>query len=742
MTALTEAEARIVAHLNDAQREAVCAPRGPLLIVAGAGSGKTSVLTRRVAWQIEHEKIAPYRILAMTFTNKAAGEMRTRIEKLLDGERGKQVNMGTFHSFCYKLLRIEHVAAKLTRGFAIYDEDDSRKLARSLCVGDLEGAKAGIGAHLSAISLAKNRGIKRELFALDAQSNNEELTARLWERYEAALAANGSLDFDDLLSRTLALLDDDAAVLEKWSTKFDCVLIDEFQDTSVVQARIADRLAERTRNITIVGDPKQSIYLWRGSEIKNILTFAHTYPEALTVKLEENYRSTQPILDAANTVVAKMKGVEGFRLFSKRVQGNKPQLIQVLDADAEAAFVIKQVRTLQAQGISPTEVAVLFRTGAQSRPLEEACIRAGLPYRLVGGARFFERREVKDLLAYLRMLTNPADEIAFMRVLDYPKRGLGTKALNSIIDHARSQNVSLLKAMRTVPLGAKQRNAVAALTGVFATLNERAQFELPSVFIRTATLESGLQAALGQEADGPERLDNLRELANLASEFDTQSAAEGGLEELLAHAALLSAVDEAKDGKEALTLMTLHAAKGLEYKAVFLVGADDGLLPHRSTFDDDDALEEERRLAYVGVTRAKDHLFLVCASRRQVFGSWDDASPSRYVEELRASGDLDERAVTPPRIPANVAWRGGGGGVGANTNWKSARPSYGPATGPKKAAPVRFSVGQKVFHPKFGVGLVEAIKPFGSDDHVLTVTFTSGSKKLLGSISPLSAHTS
>jgi DNA helicase-2/ATP-dependent DNA helicase PcrA len=711
----------ILAGLNPQQREAVAAISGPVLILAGAGSGKTRVITHRLAHLVLDRRIASERILAVTFTNKAADEMRARAQALVPGPP-LRAWISTFHSFCVRLLRREAAAAGLPPGFLVYDEDDQlaavREAMRAL---DLSEKLHPPRRMLGRISARKNVARPDE----DEGGYGAELTRRVMERYHEVLRAAGAVDFDDLLLRAVALLEGEEGVRRAWRERLPYVLVDEYQDTNRAQYELVRLLAGPDGNLTVVGDEDQSIYSWRGADISNILDFEHDFPGARVFRLEENYRSSQRILDAAGALVSRNVRRKGKTLRAVKGEGEAVRVHEAGDEFQEAAWVTERIAALRARG----RVAVLFRMNAQSRLFEEGLLRLRLPYLVVGGVGFYERREVKDVLAYLRLVLNPKDAVAFRRVLNVPPRGLGAKTVEEIDRAAAAAGESpWAAAARLVGEAALPSRALSPLRQFGETIEAlRAEAEaaprgLRGLIERVLEL-SGYGAALAREdsLESQERLENLAELIAAAADYEAREESPS-LAGFLDRAALLSETDRIRDDVPVL-LMTLHAAKGLEFESVFLVGLEEGLLPHSRSLSGEDALEEERRLCYVGMTRAMERLHLSWARSRQVFGQRRLTEPSRFLAEIpeevveRSGGLLRVRPRTgeapPPRAPSGL------GGAGASV---SALPGA-------DAAGLR--PGAKVRHPLFGVGTV--LRREGDGEELkLTVSFPGvGAKKLV-----------
>ena len=739
--------------LNPEQKHAVEYGAGPLLVLAGAGSGKTRVLTARVARLIQEEGERPERILAVTFTNKAAGVMRDRIAELL-GEAPRGLWVGTFHSIAARLLRREGDRLKRGANFTIYAEDDSlRAIKRAMEEVDLDTQRWSPNLVRARISDAKNALVSADEYAASAFDLAAKATARVYPAYERILARSNAYDFDDLLANAAWLLEDDPDVGERYASRFRHVLVDEYQDTNHAQYRIVKRLARGHGNICVVGDDDQSIYGWRGADIRNILDFERDFPGAEVVRLEENYRSTPAILDVANEVISNNRDRKEKRLRTRRPAGEPVQVLRLADERAEASWVVGEVQAGRG-GRGVEDHVVLYRTNAQSRPFEDALRRARIPYRIVGGVRFYERREIKDVLAYLQLAVNPADEAAFARAVSWPRRGVGGVTLDRLRDAAAGRSITLLGAaeMATAleglpPAGSRSLEDFAA--GVSA-LAELARESTAEEVIRECIRSFGMVPALETEEDGADRIANVTELLAAAAAFDPAEV-EDALEEstdlelYLQSAALHSDIDDYDDREAGVTLMTLHNAKGLEFPVVFLVGMEDGLFPLARAMESREELEEERRLFYVGVTRAEDRLFITHADRRWRYGSEMRADPSSFLSEL-PEGPVQQRSMVSlpmgrsqrraggrrkaqgsPRSPdpggfgdpSRSASRGTGwsGGDGASFDWHRGgrRASQGEADGPLRydysdsQEELRLEAGASVVHPRFGGGRILSI---------------------------------
>jgi DNA helicase-2/ATP-dependent DNA helicase PcrA len=717
------ASSEVLAGLNPSQRAAAAAVEGPVLILAGAGSGKTRVITHRIAHLVLDRGVASEQVLAVTFTNKAAEEMRSRAERLLEG-RPMRAWISTFHSLCVRLLRREAAAAGLPAGFLIYDEDDQlaavKEAMRAL---DLSEKLHPPRRLLSRISARKNSSRTSDG---DDDGVAASLTERVMERYARVLQAAGALDFDDLLLRAKDLLARDAAVCEAWQRRFPYLLVDEYQDTNRVQYELVRLLAGPGGNLTVVGDEDQSIYSWRGADIQNILDFERDFPGARVFRLEENYRSTQRVLDVASALVARNVRRKGKTLRAVRDGGEPVRLHEALDEFEEAAWVVERTARLRSHG----RVAVLMRMNAQSRLLEEGLLRARVPYLVLGGVGFYERKEVKDVLAYLRLVQNPRDSVALRRVVNVPARGIGQKTVEEIDRAAALRSESAWDALVRVTDEAALPGRALVPLRQFRDTVEALRAEAPSLGIRRllerALERSGYSAALAREDshESQERLENLAELVAAAADYEEREPVPS-LAGFLDRTALVSETDRLR-GDVPVVLMTLHAAKGLEFESVFLVGLEEGLLPHSRSLASQEGLEEERRLCYVGMTRAMERLHLSWARSRAVFGQRRLTQPSRFLDEipneaLEKTGALSGVTASGPPRPSSRAgdlppWAAAGGqGVAAAA-----------AGGFDELRP-----GARVRHPLFGVGTVLRREGAG-EDLKLTVSFPGvGAKKLV-----------
>ncbi len=724
----TELDA-LLEGLNEPQREAVTYPGGPLLILAGAGSGKTRVLTHRIAYLLATGTAQPHEILSITFTNKAATEMRDRVG-LLVGRRVRAMWVMTFHSACARMLRAHADRLGYTRQFTIYDQADSRRLIKR-CLDDLgvdpkRFTPAAIG---SQISDAKNRLRDADAYAQMVGSFFEQTVADVYRAYERELHRANAMDFDDLLVRAVDLLQLFDEVRERYAEGFRHVLVDEYQDTNHAQYRWLQLLTKEHRNIMVVGDDSQAIYGFRGADIRNILDFEDEYVDAHVVKLEQNYRSTQTILDAANAVISNNRGRKPKHLWTDLGQGDPIKVRELEDEHAEGRFVTGEIQRLMDEGTSLDEIAVFYRTNAQSRVLEDTLTRADIAYQVIGGTKFYERAEIKDAIAYLITLVNPHDVGAFTRIVNSPRRGIGSTSLSRVLSHANTMGVSIWDAAsqpEQVPgLGAPAIKALHRFMATMHVLRERVEANvtvaelLKELLQETGYLEA-LEAERTIEAQG--RIENLEELVNVASEYDASDAETHSLDDFLQQVSLRSDADERADDTGVVTLMTLHNAKGLEFGIVFMIGCEEGVFPHSRALDEG-GLEEERRLCYVGITRAERDLYMCYARTRNVFGSRTWGAPSRFISEIpQELTDREEQRPSFAGIRARAtSWRSGGGEA---ESWSRAEPP-----------PAAYRLGEDVVHPSFGDGVVTGLEPGG----IVVIRFSQdgSERKLVADLAPI-----
>lgn len=719
--------------LNKEQLDAVQTINGPMLILAGAGSGKTKVLTCRIAHLLQ-QGVRPYRILAITFTNKAAAEMRERVDRMA-GAAARDVWLFTFHAFCACLLRYELENLNgYANNFAIYDTSDSKNLIKQVLKEmNLDEKRFPLPAIISHISNAKNALLLPDAYAREASGYYEQQVAKIYDAYQKKLQANNAVDFDDLLLLALRLLQENPAVREKYQRKFDYLMVDEYQDTNHAQYLLTKLLAAGHRNICVVGDADQSIYGWRGADIQNILDFEKDYPDAKLVKLEQNYRSTQVILDAANAVIDNNSGRKPKNLWTANGNGSEIIYYQANDERDEARYVIENMQKLQMnEGAKLGDMAVLYRTNAQSRVFEEMLIKSGIAYTMVGGTKFYERKEIKDALAYLRLLYNPHDSLSLLRIINVPRRGIGDATLARLQEYANASGQSLFEVVTNaadVPgLASRFANKLDELSGLlFELMGEAADVPvkqlLDDVLLKTGYLEE-LQSS--KDPQDESRVENLKEMLSVTEEFAVKCERNGEeptLENFLADVALVADIDDAELGEEAVTLMTLHSAKGLEFPDVFLVGMEEGIFPHSRTLMNDNEIEEERRLCYVGITRAEKHLFLSNARTRTIYGRTQYYTPSRFLQEVpRNLVHVIKRPVVQRLAMVSQVHKPT---AKENANWfEQHKASFFPRES-SAAAGCSFHVGDKVMHKKWGAGTIVTAKA-ADDGQEVTVAFAGG----------------
>ncbi len=731
--------------LNDKQQEAVFYTDGPLLILAGAGSGKTRVLTHRIAYLIEEKGINPWNILAITFTNKAAGEMRERVDKLV-GFGAESVWVSTFHSMCVRVLRRHIGLLGYDTNFTIYDTDDQKTLMKDICkLLQIDTKQLRERTLLSMISHAKNELVGTKEFRLQAGGDYlRQKAADVYEEYERQLRANNALDFDDLLVKTVQLYQTQADVLASYQNRFRYIMVDEYQDTNTVQFELVKLLASGYRNLCVVGDDDQSIYKFRGANIKNILNFEEFFPDAKVIKLEQNYRSTQNILNAANGVIRNNNGRKEKTLWTSNKEGDKLELRQFDTAYDEAEFIVSDIKTHVNNGdCTYNSNAVLYRTNAQSRMFEEKLVAANVPYKIVGGINFYARREIKDLLAYLKTVDNGRDDLAVRRIVNVPKRGIGLTSINRVQEYAASHEIGFYEALRGVDLipnigrGAAKLESFAALIEHFkADAKDKSILELMNEIIDETGYVQSLEAEGAEEAES--RIENIDELLNkiaayeeICEERDEPADLSGFLEEV----ALVADIDSLDESTDYVVLMTLHSAKGLEFPHVYLAGMEEGLFPSylSVTADSLDELEEERRLCYVGITRAKKNLTLTCSKKRMVRGETQYNRMSRFLKEIPAEFVSAETAVRKETVKGSAEFESA-----KQAAYRQAKQAFRAQafTAPKPARQfgklqggrLDYGVGDRVRHMKFGEGKVAAIVEGGRDFEV-TVDFDGAGRK-------------
>ena len=747
--------------LNPMQRKAAETLEGPLLILAGAGSGKTRTLTYRIANLIDHG-VKPWHILALTFTNKAAREMRERVVRLV-GQDAEEMWLGTFHSVCVRILRRDIEKLGFQRSFTIYDEDDQLRVIK-------EAVKA--------LGLDENRIPPKELRAKISGAKNKMLSPDEWFQdslkdyqaqqfydvysyYEEKLKLSNALDFDDLLLRTLQLFVDHPPVLDYYRQRFQYVLVDEYQDTNAAQYSFVQLLTKESRNLCVVGDDDQSIYGWRGADIRNILDFEKDFPDTQVIKLEQNYRSTANILDAANQVIAHNRGRKEKALWTEEEAGEKIHLYSAGDEREEAAWICERVRRMQRERVPYSQIAVLYRMHAQSRVIEEMFTRAGIPYKIFGGTRFYDRKEIRDALAYLRVVVNPSDDVSLLRIINTPKRSIGDSTVAVLQEYARQEELPLFSVLNDPPssLSSRPLKCVSEFALLLMRLTALKDTMSLSKFVEAALDETGLKAQFeiegGEEAQT--RLENLMEFLGAAQEFEAKSQ-DKSLEAFLENVALVTDLDRQEEAPQYVTLMTLHSVKGLEYDAVFISGMEEGIFPSMRAAADENRMEEERRLCYVGITRARKWLYLSFARRRTIFNQITHNPPSPFIKEIperlvidewaeanrRSFSQEQERPAFAPRKekPRNLSFGTPGMSAGSKgaLNIPGVQKGFVPSaarSGVGNAMNQLFHPGDHVLHRKFGEGTVQEVRGSGADARI-QITFTAyGTKEFSLSIAPI-----
>ncbi|GGJ78297.1 DNA helicase-2/ATP-dependent DNA helicase PcrA [Anoxybacillus voinovskiensis] len=712
---------KLLANLNPEQQEAVRTTEGPLLIMAGAGSGKTRVLTHRIAYLMAEKHVAPWNILAITFTNKAAREMKERVQALVGGA-AEDIWISTFHSMCVRILRRDVDRIGINRNFSILDTTDQLSVIKHiLSEKNIDPKKFDPRAILGTISSAKNELLSPEQFAKKIGSYYEKIASDVYTEYQQRLLRNHALDFDDLIMTTVHLFERVPEVLEHYQYKFQYIHIDEYQDTNKAQYRLVKMLAEKLQNICVVGDSDQSIYRWRGADIQNILSFENDYPKAKVILLEQNYRSTKRILQAANEVIKNNYNRKPKKLWTENPEGKKIVYYDAMSEADEAQFVVGKIKEYVESGKRCyADFAVLYRTNAQSRMIEEMLLKANIPYKIVGGLKFYDRKEIKDLLAYLRLIANPNDDISFTRIINVPKRGIGASSLEKISRYATENGISLFQALGELEEIGLSARIAAPLTEFRRQIEHWGQMqEFLSVteLVEDVLEKSGYRDMLRAEKtlEAQSRLENIDEFLSVTKHFENVNE-DKSLIAFLTDLALVSDIDQlnAPEEKEseAVVLMTLHSAKGLEFPVVFLIGMEEGIFPHSRSIDNEEEMEEERRLAYVGITRAEEELFITSAQMRTLFGRTTINPLSRFVMEIpdELVEQVHKKAWTPKAATARTA-------TATTKDWK---------------------VGDKVEHKKWGMGTIVSVRGEG-DDLELDVAFPSptGIKRLLAQFAPI-----
>ncbi len=730
--------------LNPAQRDAVATTEGPLLVLAGAGSGKTRVLTYRIAHIVDDLNVSPDRILAITFTNKAAAEMRSRLSAIV-GPASRSMWVSTFHALCVRILRREAELLGHTSAFTIYDEDDRKRMVASVLAElDIDAKRFPASMFVGRMSSAKNELISPAEYAAKASTPPEKLTAKVFPIYQQRLVQANAMDFDDLLAGTVQLFRDHPEALKRWSGRFGYILVDEYQDTNHAQYELVNMLAAPHRNLMVVGDDDQSIYSWRGADIRNILEFEKDYPDAMVVRLEQNYRSTKTILAAANAVVANNADRKPKTLWTANVDGEAITRYLAGDERDEARFVVEEIeRIMSLDHRSYADFAVFYRTNAQSRVIEDQFLRTGVPYQIVGGTRFFERAEIRDVMAYLRAIANPQDPVSLKRIINQPRRGIGDATIAVLEEMARTGGMTLQAAVFQAEneswLASGPRSKVAKFAAALAEMRELTGSLRERV--EGVVALSGLETALAAEGseDSRARIENIHELYGVIGEFD-EAHEDATLGDMLEWIALRSDLDSLAEGDRAVTLMTLHTAKGLEYPVVFVIGMEDGIFPHVNSMFEPAGMQEERRLAYVGITRARERLFLTHAYQRMLYGATQHNPVSTFIREI------PEEHLTSTGLGSagfERATRGRGDRYG-RPGWREPQRAgedggrvFGAGGGRREAVQPpasSYTSGDVVEHKTFGRGIVTEVK---GDKLIIRFAEPTGVKTLLAGFAPL-----
>ena len=737
-----------VIQLNERQKEAVLATEGPILVIAGAGSGKTRVLTERIAYLVDAAGIAPYEVLAFTFTNKAAREMKDRLERTCPGATD-MMWVGTFHATGVRILRRHGESAGVRRDFSIHDADDSVSLVKTILSRHPNDARFVKSPRVlrDRISRMKNDLIPPDLAAQRAVGSGEERVAALYAEYEKELRRQNALDFDDLIMKVVELFAANDEVRELYARRFRYILVDEFQDTNPIQMAMIDGLSSVHRNLFVVGDDDQSIYSWRGARVEHILEFEHIYPNTRVIRLEQNYRSTQTILDAANGVIEHNIGRKGKRLWTEGDVGEKVRVSASVDDEAEALAVLEVVRREVAAGMSLKDIAILYRTNAQSRALEEVLVSHGaIPYQIIGSVKFYERAEVRDVLAYCKALANPADDLSVKRIVNVPRRGIGKSSVDQLEAWAVERGVSINEALRArdAGLGAAAAARGRAFVELYDGLKLVADTEVAPHVIDAILKATGYMKYL-EEAypDAEARIENVEELLSAAHSY-AEDAEDKSLRGFLEQVALVADVDTLDFDSGQLTLMTLHNAKGLEFSSVIITGLEEGLFPHYNSIDDPAAVEEERRLFYVGMTRARLRLFLTFAGMRRRMGMMEGGVPSRFLSEIpdRCLDTPVEAVYTPggslfsPHSGRSAARWGGGRAVPDEYAQPTPSDEVTYSQEPETVS-VRYVVGMRVVHDRFGKGIVRRVEGRGEQARVSVIFDSGGERKFLSAYAPM-----
>lgn len=727
----------LLAGLNKEQQEAVKHTEGPLLIMAGAGSGKTRVLTHRIAYLLGEKGVAPRNILAITFTNKAAREMRERVSKLV-GPEAEYMWVSTFHSMCVRILRRDIDRIGYNRNFTILDSGDQLSVVKQVLKNlNLDPKQFDPRAMLGQISSAKNELISDADFEKKASNFYERQVSQVYTGYQTMLRKNQSLDFDDLIMQTILLFKRVPEVLEFYQRRFQYIHVDEYQDTNHAQYFLVKQLASRFQNLCVVGDSDQSIYRWRGADISNILTFEEDYPNAKTVFLEQNYRSTKFILQAANKVIENNTGRKPKNLWTDNIEGNKINYYQAQTEQDEALFVIERIKELMRDGYQPSDVAILYRTNAQSRAMEDTLVKSNISYQMVGGTKFYDRKEIKDMLAYLRLITNPDDDISFERIVNEPKRGIGKSSIEKLRSYATMHDISFFETLKEVDftgVSPRAANALAKFGELIQSLVDQQEFLTATDMVEQVLERTGYEEMLKREQslESQSRLENLEEFKTVTQEFE-KHAEDKTLVAFLTDLALIADIDrmdEEESSEQKVTLMTLHAAKGLEFPVVFLIGMEENVFPHSRSMFDEEEMEEERRLAYVGITRAEKQLYLTNARMRTLYGRTNMNPVSRFIQEIPDELIEGFEVAQETRFGQPFGSRN-------ETSFppkRKARRIERTST----AASEEWNAGDRVKHKKWGVGTIVRVQGEG-DKMELDIAFPAptGIKRLLAQFAPI-----
>lgn len=727
----------LLAGLNKEQQEAVKHTEGPLLIMAGAGSGKTRVLTHRIAYLLGEKGVAPRNILAITFTNKAAREMRERVSKLV-GPEAEYMWVSTFHSMCVRILRRDIDRIGYNRNFTILDSGDQLSVVKQVLKNlNLDPKQFDPRAMLGQISSAKNELISDADFEKKASNFYERQVSQIYTGYQTMLRKNQSLDFDDLIMQTILLFKRVPEVLEFYQRRFQYIHVDEYQDTNHAQYFLVKQLASRFQNLCVVGDSDQSIYRWRGADISNILTFEEDYPNAKTVFLEQNYRSTKFILQAANKVIENNTGRKPKNLWTDNIEGNKINYYQAQTEQDEALFVIERIKELMRDGYQPSDVAILYRTNAQSRAMEDTLVKSNISYQMVGGTKFYDRKEIKDMLAYLRLITNPDDDISFERIVNEPKRGIGKSSIEKLRSYATMHDISFFETLKEVDftgVSPRAANALAKFGELIQSLVDQQEFLTATDMVEQVLERTGYEEMLKREQslESQSRLENLEEFKTVTQEFE-KHAEDKTLVAFLTDLALIADIDrmdEEESSEQKVTLMTLHAAKGLEFPVVFLIGMEENVFPHSRSMFDEEEMEEERRLAYVGITRAEKQLYLTNARMRTLYGRTNMNPVSRFIQEIPDELIEGFEVAQETRFGQPFGSRN-------ETSFppkRKARRIERTST----AASEEWNAGDRVKHKKWGVGTIVRVQGEG-DKMELDIAFPAptGIKRLLAQFAPI-----